>query len=189
MNKQKISIISVIIIIFIIVIIAVFALSQKKQTDKPQDETQNSENATEISESFDVRPESEADIPTVTSSETGIYVNDDSTQDLSVYINSIIDDSYKTSSYACDIITQESVNGSILSIQIESSSFSEESGCIEAAKSIIEQALDSEYYKDIQAFDFSFMADSQVTYIMLVDDAQSITSPDMIEDKMKIQEF
>lgn len=196
MNKKNIRILLVICLICIIVLVAflcVYSQNNKKESQNPQDAdatTSGTEITSETTENFDIRPDTEENaIPTVINTESTVSVNDVSTQNLSVFLNSIIDDSYKTSSFACDIITQESMDTNIISIQIESNDFSEEANCINTAKSIIEQTMNSEYFNEIQAFDFSFIANSQVRYIMLVDNVQDISSSDMIVDYIKIQEF
>lgn len=172
----------------ILILLLIILLGMHVRKNKNADSQSNG--ATEITENFDIHPETEENaIPTVVNTEPSVSVNDVSTQPLSIFLNSIIDDSYKTDSYACDIITQESMASNVISIQLESDDFSDEASCIAAAKSIIEQTISSEYADQIQAFDFSFMVSSQVRYIMLVNDISNITSADMIEDHMKIQEF
>lgn len=112
-------------------------------------------------------------------------------KDLTSLFDSLIDDTYKTSSeYSCDILTSDDYDSNAtISVQMESADFSDQDACVAAVSEIMEGALNSECYKSIKNLDFNMLSNGSLQYIIHIEDAQAITSMDNITENLAIQKL
>lgn len=132
----------------------------------------------------------ETETETTETQEESIPVTfDEAKTSLSALLDSLIDASYKSSpSYSCDLLTDaDKKEHIILSINLESSDFTEQDSCVNAVSPIIDGVLASEYYSFISSMDFYMLVDGQPSYILHVDDASAITSTNDIGNQLDIQ--
>lgn len=115
---------------------------------------------------------------------------DDATKNaIKEFVEPCISDTYKTSFYTCDVLTPTEGSGGIVSVQIESPAFADEGACKEAISSIVGQMLGDVRYQNINSFEFFMLADSQMKYMMQINDAQVITSANDINDLIETTGF
>lgn len=139
---------------------------------------------------FNIVEEAESETTETEPQEESIPVTfDEAKTSLSALLDSLIDASYKSSpSYSCDLLTDaDKKEHIILSINLESSDFTEQDSCVNAVSPIIDGVLASEYYGFISSMDFYMLVDGQPSYILHVDDASAITSTNDIGNQLDIQ--
>lgn len=139
---------------------------------------------------FNIVEEAESETTETETQEENIPVTfDEAKTSLSALLDSLIDASYKSSpSYSCDLLTDaDNKEHVILSINLESSDFTEQDSCVNAVSPIIDGVLASEYYGFISSMDFYMLVDGQPSYIVHVDDASAITSTNDIGNQLDIQ--
>lgn len=160
----------------------IFSLFTGCSSSQPANE---SSEVSVISSVPELIPESSVS-PSVSVYENPDAISDEDRDQLSELINGLIDESYKTPFYSCDILTPINGSGGMVSVQIESDSFSVEENCISAVTGIISGALSSPLYSSIHSFDINFLCDGQLKYMISVEDASSISSSDEIADSLDI---
>lgn len=158
--------------------------TEKKQDSKTEEKRQE-ETKPEVTPEPAVEPKTEP-IPTPVEPQ---MLDDATKATLKQFVEPCIYDVYKTTFYTCDILTPSEGSGGIVSVQIESPSFTDSATCNSTIKDIIGKMLGDEKYSGINSFDFTMLADGQMKFLIRVNDAQSITTIDDIDSHLDSTAF
>lgn len=160
----------------------------KATTEKKQDSKKETEKPKETKPA--VEPIDEITTEPVAETEEPKMLDDATKATIKQFVEPCIDNVYKTSTfYTCDILTPTEGSGGIITIQIEDPSFADPNACNSAIKGIIGKMLGDVNYSNIHSFEFNMLADSQMKFLIRVNDAQAITTVDDVDSHIDSTAF
>ena len=146
------------------------------------------ETTTEITTEEKASTES-ADSPSTENTDTLSVDSVDIENILSTLFNSNIDDSYKTSSYYCDILTPAKGDGKLVSIQMESDAFKDENVCASLVVDIIASIYMSDDYEYVNSVEFYMLSSGQLNYLISLKNAQNVSTVSDITPNLEITSY
>lgn len=140
------------------------------------------------SEAVAITVESEVDVKAA-ESEMAVETIDEATKEsIKAAIEPLISDEYKTVSYSFDVLTPSEGSGGMVSVSIESPSFTDKETAVSTVVDIISSSMDLPEYADICSFDFMMISDSQIKYAISLSSAD-IKDATEIESHLAINDY